>query len=942
MRSLVGLEGFTAATYRGTRADFEAADRRLILQGTEEERAFFSGRGIRLEADSSITYDDVERRVRTRGATNLLPETGEPLRSRTLIYDLNQERGTAVDAETVYTEGAQWIVRGDLDSVQEDLLFGSSARFTTCDLPVPHSYFRAGQLKVINNQVLVARSVQMYVADVPVLWLPFIAQNLGSGRASGLLTPTFSVNDIVRTSGSYNRRITNLGYYWAMSDYSDLSLALDWYSDNYTAIQGGFRYRWAERFLNGVVNYKYFWGASGRRERSFNTNHSWDLSERTSLRASGRYVSSESLVNQYSLDPRETTSTVDSDANLNRRFDWGTLTLGASRKQYLTEDRTSTTLPSANLSLSTLTFLDAPAATASWYNNISLSGSMGWDRQEEDRGAPLPDSIFAFNRASRVATRGSASGSLGLGDLSLRGNVDLDETTFRQVPGNFFLPYRARGAYPQTGDAFKENPTSEAPDDLPAQSARADFLSRQVTWTAGLSYQQQLLGGGTTLTPNLSMSGELRQVDSIPAAENFVEGPTRLSTGVTLRTDLYGFYPGFGSFEAIRHKFSPSITFSYAPEVTSTDLQRQVFGERVARARRTISFGFNQTWEARQDVEEVEPDAADTAAAAPTADPEPAFDPADPDAVPPESDGEGVQADQDTAAVPPGAESALDDEGLARLPPSNNVVLLSLQTIVLNYDLVQADSIGGFIDGFTTTQVSSSIRSDYLRGLDNLSFTFDLFDDSERSVGGPRLLDPHLSQLSFGFGLDEDSGVVQALGRLLGAEPEEEDESAVDEGRSAELPPADSVPDAPLDQQTGFDPNQVIPGESRDGGSGRARLEGWQANFRYSLTRPRATGSRFSRQQAQTLSADLSFAPTEHWTVDWRTAYDMEERRFLDHIVSLRRDLHEWEASFSFAQTTTGNWSFQFEVALRANQDLRFDYQQRSLQGDGRGLSGGF
>ena len=33
--------------------------------------------------------------------------------------------------------------------------------------------------------------VKLYFADVPVAWLPFFAQSLGSGRASGILTPRF-------------------------------------------------------------------------------------------------------------------------------------------------------------------------------------------------------------------------------------------------------------------------------------------------------------------------------------------------------------------------------------------------------------------------------------------------------------------------------------------------------------------------------------------------------------------------------------------------------------------------------------------------------------------------------------------------------------------------------------------------------------------------------
>jgi hypothetical protein len=80
------------------------------------------------------------------------------------------------------------------------------------------------------------------------------------------------------------------------------------------------------------------------------------------------------------------------------------------------------------------------------------------------------------------------------------------------------------------------------------------------------------------------------------------------------------------------------------------------------------------------------------------------------------------------------------------------------------------------------------------------------------------------------------------------------------------------------------------------------------------------------------IQGTLSFSPTEKWSVSWRTSYDVEAGSFNDHIIRLTRDLHRWEAYFDFTQTATGNWSFRFEVALTDQEDLHFDYQQRSLQ----------
>ena len=72
------------------------------------------------------------------------------------------------------------------------------------------------------------------------------------------------------------------------------------------------------------------------------------------------------------------------------------------------------------------------------------------------------------------------------------------------------------------------------------------------------------------------------------------------------------------------------------------------------------------------------------------------------------------------------------------------------------------------------------------------------------------------------------------------------------------------------------------------------------------------------------------FKPTELWSVDWRTSYDVVAGAFNDHVVRLTRQMHRWEAEFAFQQTATGNWTFLFEVALTDNRDLHFDYEQRT------------
>ncbi|NIP57436.1 MAG: hypothetical protein GWM92_11255, partial [Gemmatimonadetes bacterium] len=452
---------------------------------------------------------------------------------------------------------------------------------------------------------------------------------------------------------------------------------------------------------------------------------------------------------------------------------------------------------------------------------------------------------------------------------------------------------------------------------LPAQQqevATRDVTQETVQWSTGINYQQRLIGS-TTLTPSLRLSGQALRHDTLSAASGFVSAPMRLSFGARLKTDLYGFYPGFASFERIRHKLSPSFTYDYSPEVTPNELQRQVFGSRGVQARNVLSINLNQTIEAKveqdgdaggEDAEARDAETADSLAA----------------------DAAGTAA-QETAA-------GTGDEGLRRLETGRTVSILNLQTSATTYDFVQADSAGEFLAGFTTTTLSNSVSSDFLRGL-SLQLTHDLFDVEEPAEGGGaprppgagRTFDPHLSSMNLSFSFGSSSALFQKLGLFTrGEEPGEAVEPGTGEGELQQ----EEDPFAPA---SGTDETSVVPGgldgdaRDRTDGGDSGDVGTWNAGLSFALQRPREE----TLPSNQMLQANLRFHPTEFWDVSWRTSYDVEAGRFNDHIIRLTRDLHRWQANFDFLQTATGNWTFRFEVSLIDNRDLKFDYEQRSRLG---------
>ena len=906
MAALFALPGYSVVQYSGGGAQFDAETQRMTLVGAENRPAEVSQNGMTVTASDTINLAD--SLLWTAGET-LTERPGEPsVRSSNIIYDRRADRGTAFDAHTTMSQGATWIMDGDLPAILPDTVFGHDINFTSCEETEPHYHFAAREFKAIGGSWFVARNVTLNFDDVPVFWLPFILQSTESGRHSGILTPRFGVNDIVRSSRGHTRRVSNIGFFWAINDYADATFAGDWWSDNYTALTGAFRYRVTQQFLNGSANVRRFWRVDGGRELSFDTRHNWTVDERMDVRVSARYASSSRFVTQNSFDPREVTQSINSEGGLSRRFDWGNLSVSADRRQFLSDDRVEMTLPSANLSLKTITLFQAPTNRARFYNNLTWSGSASYRRNTVDRAPQLP-ALYTRSLADRVRSAASISSGINLGALSWSQALSVTEMADLGVPATIAFPGDTLGALP---------------------IGNVDLATANLTWSTSLNYQQRLIGT-TTFTPSLQISGAATRSDEVPEATSFVSAPRRFSFGARLKSDIYGYYGGLAGFEAIRHKLSPSISYSYAPEIVATDLQEIVFGTANAFARNVVTVGLNQTFEAKR--REVEGDESD--------EPEEIGLDLEEDLLAPDSILD-ARADslfnnlQDTPVALP-ADDQRDVDGPRRLPASRVINLMTLNTSVVTYDFVRAQKANERLAGFTTTRLRNQISSDFLRGL-QLSIEHDLFGTEDRDGSPRRVFDPILSQLNLSFAVSSRSGIIQTLSRLLGgggdgdsggAEPSEADSTDALEDSDELDPRLDNVGNlSPTDESS------IVPGAGSDDVVGpgapraarRASTGAWNTNFSYSLRRNRDS----VLPASQLIQMGIRLKPTQNWDLVWRTSYDITAGRFADHTIRLTRDLHRWQANFDYSQTATGNWSFRFSVSLLDNRDLKFDYDQQS------------
>src|SRR2546427_12071076 len=195
-------------------------------------------------------------------------------------YDTCVRRGTVRDELTSFQQGGvRWYMHSSGAAIDSGStrVYARSANITSDPQPVPDYHFAAGQVKWINKSTMVARPAILYVRDVPIMWLPFIFNDIRGGRRSGILFPRFGLNDLVRATRHYSRHLSDFGYYFAVNDYVDVLFSGDWYAGRCVSMHGQAQYSLLHRFLQGSLGYTH---STQLDQQSTNTGISWSHSQR--------------------------------------------------------------------------------------------------------------------------------------------------------------------------------------------------------------------------------------------------------------------------------------------------------------------------------------------------------------------------------------------------------------------------------------------------------------------------------------------------------------------------------------------------------------------------------------------------------------------------------------------------------------------------------------
>lgn len=871
MQALLSREGFAATRFIADSASFNVDDQRILLSG----RAATDRDASILEADR-IIYDDGRCEVVAEGEPRMFEPGQAALIGITMRFNTCNERGLIGEAYTSFNElGANWFVRGNLavDSSAKRL-YAAHSEFTSCDLPEPHYHFVAGQVKWVSQSIIVARPAVLFIRDVPVAWLPFIFQDTKSGRASGILIPRFGFNDIVRPTRTYNRQLTDLGYYWAPNDYIDATARFDWYANRNTQYTGQFNYRWLDRFVQGGISVTDLIQTDGATTKTVSWQHRQEFNVTTSINLNFNYASNSSVLQNNAIDPSLSTRGIYSQLTLQKRFRWGQVSVGGTRNQSLSDGSGTMTLPSLTVSPSAV----ALGKHITWSPSFSAHNDMAF-------GTPLT----AFSVSETGTDTIKSTGHARLTVVTLTTPLELFGLTWSNS-----LQYQDRQVVGPTSvtQRVPNTSTADTTDSVSVTTFRGGDFQSTLDWSTAVSLPS-LFRSTWKVTPSIGVSNVAAGafvLRSPGTNGNWVVQRKKVAFDLQSVPSFYGFINrGLGPYQRFRYEFAPFMSLKWSPAASVSQAYARALGATGTQAQVDVpalmqaSVSLHQTF-----VGKMRPLASDT---------------------------------------------NTDPIHLTSLPKKQ---IFSISTSGISYDFEQAKL--PHRTGWTTQALTNSFQSDLLQGF-TVSTTHDLW---QGAVGTDTArFSPFLSQVQASFSLTGHT--FHTIAGVLGlVRHDTVTATGPALGTSSPLAAASAM-------------SMLRPGASALQGLPR---RGFNASVTYMLSRQRATGPTaqpvttdptgigspldpigtlplvpiIAPPAASSIGLTMSFSPTAFWTVSWNTLYDITKGTFEQQTIQLQRDLHDWRASFNFVKNVNGNFALYFSVFLLNLPDVKFDYNQTTLQ----------
>ena len=407
------------------------------------------------------------------------------------------------DAMKVYAQ----LTKKENDSVY----FLSEGKLTTSkDTIDPDYYIRIRKAKLVPEKKVIAGFSNIYIADVPTpIALPFAYFPLSKGRTAGLMIPTFG-NDPDR--GFF---LQNGGYYLPFSEYADLTLTGDLYTNGSYGFRGQSVY---------VKRYKFRGNVNFRFENQITSQKGFDDFSRGTI---------------FNL---QISHNQDAKANPNSRFS-ASVNIGSS--QYFRNSLLQQNLPNTQINNLSSSISYAKTFPAYPSVNVSLTATHNQNTNTETVDLTLPTLQASMERIFPFAKRdGIKKGALQ--NINLQYDVN------------------ARNSIQTTTEEFG---SSEMFDNLKAGARHRIPISTNFkvakffSFTLGGTYED--VWAFETFNQRFDSETEQVVTDTIPGFDRFNQYNLSASVGTT----VYGTF-NFGEdkkIQALRHVMRPSISYGYSP-----------------------------------------------------------------------------------------------------------------------------------------------------------------------------------------------------------------------------------------------------------------------------------------------------------------------------------------------------------------------------------------
>jgi lipopolysaccharide assembly outer membrane protein LptD (OstA) len=918
MKVLMARPGYAATRYQADQVVFDARTRLLHLKG---KKAGVQRDQTVLVGDS-IVYSDSTKIIVARGDTVILRDpsrqAADVIARGRMAYNVTLHRGCVTNISTSIESGQQWFVEGadacfvsdtarfvaDTTRGRETAFYARNASITSCDDSIPDYHFQAKEVKMVSKNIMVARPAVLYIGEVPIMWLPFIFQDMRSGRRSGVLTPRFGLSELFRNSPTYRRHVENVGYYFALSDYMDAEFALDWRSGarstlgdpGWVRLNGEMQYRWLDRFLSGRIGAFRHTLFDGTTNTGISWQHTQSFSDATHLSANINYVTNTFVQRTTSFNPASVLAAISSSASYDTKIGSAALSLGADRAQHPGRGEVNQTFPKLSISSPTLAvtkWLDwTPAFNYQTHSDINVDQAGDFSYRFFTNSLGAPDSVKL--KRNNWNTTSSFDTPIKIGGFAWSNSFRLNSTELDAPLTIVVLD----------------------PEDSSKKSSRvfAKTFTTNLDWQTGFSLPA-ILHGSANISPSVSFENVDGSngfwVRSHFSGGQFVHQSKRPSFSLSASPTLFALFPGFGPVSRFRHSITPVVQFSYAPAgnlstefLRATDRSRQGFLGSLAREQ--VSLGLSHVLEAK-----------------------------------------------------------LKSTDTSSTAEQKKIKILSMNFSSIAYDIERARKTHR--SGITTPNLNTDFYSDLIPGF-RASVGYSLYQGDVMS--DTARFKPYRETINASFNVNAQSGIFGVLTRVFG--------KAVPE-KNPELDKVEQSPDDALARRTANTPVAGITQRDRQYNVPTSS-QGWEANFNFSSNHQRpptgngivieqdittqcaplqanpivyqqclqqaATGASnvvpitngivgapFVRMQpTDNLQSQMTFHLTPKWSGNWGTNYDFQAHKFGSQQVSLQRDLHDWRAIFAFTQAPNGNFAFSFFIALKAEPDLKFNYDKSTYR----------